>query len=64
MATTRMPRRFIASRHTAGACGPSSLSTTASRPHGPTTSTSSHDRTCDAVAVTGSARASEATAHW
>ena len=42
MAITRMPWRRIASRQTAGACGPSSLWPMASRPHGPLTSTSSH----------------------
>ena len=54
MAMMRMPRRRIASRQIEGACGDSALCWTASRPHGPLTSTSSHADTCEAVADTGS----------
>ncbi len=60
---TRMPRARIALRQIGGAWGPSSLSSTASRPHEPCTSMSSHALTCDAVAHSGSARSAAATAH-
>lgn len=63
MAITRMPRRRIASRQIAGACGDNSLWPMASRPHGPLTSTSNQADTCDAVAVTGSPRCNAAREH-